>query len=643
MEGPTMDFFGSQDRARSRTKTLIALYFAAMALIIVAIYAVFVVAGFGGALDDGAPGGAARPAAQTPVNWFDPGLFAIVAGGVVLIIAGASFFKIRSLGSGGASVARSMGGEPIDSSTADPDERKLLNVVEEMSIASGVPMPDVFILEGQQGINAFAAGYDVEDAAIAVTRGAIRQLSRDELQGVVAHEFSHVLSGDMRLNIRLIGPLFGLLVIAFLGRMFLYSGGGRGRGKNQGGLVLVGLAIMVIGYIGVFFGRLIQAAISRQREYLADASAVQFTRNPAGIGNALRRLGHGRVGSKVEHAHSSDTAHMFFADALGSSLATHPPLPKRIRKVLPGWDGTFLPPRKEPAPAEEGAPPRPEAAAADRGRRMVTAASAIAAIGAVSSGGIRSGIEQRIRIRRQVGDIPLDTKKEAGAALFALILDPDPGKRRDQIRLLEELTGADTAALVSERAEQIDPLSASERYGLMELCYPGLRRFDAAERSSFEAALDRLARQDQALSLREMLVLEVVRRQFDSPAHGKKRSHRLNHDTDRLAPLAGDLLFLVASLETGDDEEAAAAVRDAVSKQYLLSGKVALPEKPMAIGNLGPALDALAKSGFGFRRQVLSAAADLVLRDEETTDREWTLLRLISLSLGAPMPPLEAG
>ena len=636
-----MDFFGSQDRARSRTKTLIALYFAAMALIIVAIYAVFVFAGFSGILDeDGAPGEAARQAGETPVNWFDPGLFAIVAGGVVLVIAGASFFKIRSLGSGGASVARSMGGKPIDSSTTDPDERKFLNVVEEMSIASGVPMPDVFILEGQGGINAFAAGYDVQDAAIAVTRGAIQQLSRDELQGVVAHEFSHVMSGDMRLNIRLIGPLFGLLVIAFLGRMFLYSGGGRSRGKNQGGLVLVGLAIMVIGYIGVFFGRLIQAAISRQREYLADASAVQFTRNPEGIGNALRRLGHGTVGSKVEHAHSSDTAHMFFANALGSSLATHPPLPKRIREVLPGWDGTFLPPRKESAPAEEDTASQSEATA-DRGKQMVTAASAIAAIGAVSSGGIRSGIEQRIRIRRQVGDIPLDTKKEAEATLFALILDPDPGKRQDQIRFLGELTDEDTAALVSERAGQIDPLSASERYGLMELCYPGLRRFDAADRSAFEAALDKLARQDNALSLREMLVLDVVRRQFDSPAHGKKQSHRLNHDTDSLAPLAGDLLHLVASLETEDEEEAAAAFRDAVSKQYLLSGKVALPEKPMEMKNLGSTLDGLAKAEFGFRKQVLSAAADLVLRDQEATDREWTVLRLISLALGAPMPPLE--
>jgi len=632
-----IDFFGAQDRARGRTKKLVALYFAAIAAITFLLYFVLLLAGFGGQIAGAQPSSSPGESSLDLVN---PGLFGSVAGGVILVIVGASLYKIATLGKGGGAIARSVGGRQIDMSSSDPDERKLINIVEEMSIASGTPMPDIFILDNEGGINAFAAGSDINDAAIAVTRGGIQQLSRDELQGVVAHEFSHILSGDMRLNIRLIGPLFGLLVIAFLGRLFLYSGSGRTRGKNQGNLVLVGLAIMVVGYIGVFFGRLIQAAISRQREYLADASAVQFTRNPEGIGNALRRLGYGTKGSRINHAHSEDTAHMFFAKALGSSLATHPPLPKRIKAVMPNWDGSFLPPKEsKPHQQEE---PKNSSAESSGSTNVMTATAAIAAIGALGEDNLREGIEQRIRIRRMIGDTPLDQDHEARAIFAALLLANENEARKTQLIIIHDEVSPAFSEIIEKRFQELSSLSASDRFALIELCSPGLRKMDDKECESFGALLQKLADEDGTITLREALVLEVFHQLFAPEGSRKKNTQSLEKNAAKLSQPISQLLFLVASLDVESSDEISNAFRDAVSKQYLLSGTVSPPEKTPSINDLREILGQLNRASFGIRKQLLAAAADIVLRDRETSDREWTFLRLVSLSLGVPMPPLPA-
>ncbi|MGH7991635.1 MAG: M48 family metallopeptidase, partial [Limisphaerales bacterium] len=259
------------------------------------------------------------------------------------IVSIGSAFKISQLAEGGSAVAETLGGELVQSNTTDPNERKLLNVVEEMAIASGVPMPKVYVLDDEKGINAFAAGHTPSDAAIGVTRGCITMLSRDELQGVIGHEFSHLLNGDMRLNIQLIGILFGILCIATIGRILLYTRGGN---RNNAG-PLIGLALLAIGGIGVLFGRLIQAAVSRQREFLADASSVQFTRNPLGLSGALQKIGRYSFGSRMESEHAPDACHLFFGNGvrepLFSLMATHPPIDQRIHAIDSTWDGKFPP------------------------------------------------------------------------------------------------------------------------------------------------------------------------------------------------------------------------------------------------------------------------------------------------------------
>ncbi len=301
-----MDFFQQQEKARKKTKWLVLYFSAAVTLIIAAMYFVVLFAG----LFIGQRRSSDFDQSQQPQQsvWWDSTTFVCTAAGTLLVIFGGCAYKIQQLADGGSAVAESLGGRRVASNTTDPDERKLLNVVEEMSIASSVPMPQVYVLDNEQGINAFAAGHSTSDAVVAVTHGCVKLLSRDELQGVIGHEFSHILNGDMRLNFRLIGILFGILCLATIGRILM-----RVRGRNAAAPVFVGLLLLCIGSIGVFFGRLIQAAVSRQREFLADASSVQFTRNPLGLSGALQKIGGYGFGSWLTSEHAPERrAHLLW-------------------------------------------------------------------------------------------------------------------------------------------------------------------------------------------------------------------------------------------------------------------------------------------------------------------------------------------
>mgnify|MGYP001017651503 FL=1 len=320
-------FFEHQEKARRNSRLLVFLFALAVLGIAAAIYLAVM-----GAL--GMSECRENPACR--FTWWDPVFFLYVFGGTLGFVGLASGYRILSLKSGGGSVAEMMGGRQVDPGTRDPLERRLVNVVEEMAIASGVPVPAIYVMDGEPGINAFAAGFSPNDAAVAVTRGTLETLDRDKLQGVIAHEFSHILNGDMRMNIRLIGVLFGILAIAVIGRIILsFAGRTRGSKKDNGAaaVALAGLVLMIVGYIGLFVGRIIQAAVSRQREFLADASAVQFTRNPLGISGALKTIAGWEAGSRLAAPKTVEVGHLLFGEGqpswLGGLLATHPPLEER--------------------------------------------------------------------------------------------------------------------------------------------------------------------------------------------------------------------------------------------------------------------------------------------------------------------------
>ncbi|HUZ07155.1 MAG TPA: M48 family metallopeptidase, partial [Candidatus Paceibacterota bacterium] len=336
-----MDFFERQDKARKKTKWFLMYFVLAVAAMIAAIYIVSLLIFSGVQAHQHS-----YDETQAQFNLWNPQIFLAVALGTLAVVFIGSSYKTMALAAGGSAVSEMMGARLVSANSTDPDERKLLNVVEEMAIASGVPVPQVYVMDEEDGINAFAAGHKPGDATITVTRGCMKILSRDELQGVIGHEFSHILNGDMRLNLRLMGTIFGILCLAIIGRVLLQTARGGGRGRGQNPLPILGLALLLIGYIGVFFGRLIQAAVSRQREFLADASSVQFTRNPGGITGALKKIGGlGETGSRLSHAHSEELSHMFFGNGVSEPfiglLETHPPLTDRIRAFDPNFDGKF--------------------------------------------------------------------------------------------------------------------------------------------------------------------------------------------------------------------------------------------------------------------------------------------------------------
>ena len=438
-----MDFFEHQERARRNTGLLVFYFLIAVTLIVVAVYLVilFLIVGVNSRVEGGEP----LPIA----GYWDPDVFLYSAGATLVVILLGTFYKTLMLSSGGAAVAGMFGGLPIPTDTTEPRLRRLLNVVEEMSLASGVPVPQTFILE-EKGINAFAAGFKPEDAVIAVSRGAVEQLNRAELQGVIAHEFSHILNGDMRTNIRLMGLIHGILLIALIGyflfRGTIHSGGGRHRsgGDREGGgmgalvIILIGLALMAIGYIGVFFGKLIKSAVSRQREFLADASAVQFTRQPEGIAGALKKIGGFVSGSRIRDPHAEEASHFFFANALGTAffqlLSTHPPLPERIRRLDPDFDGDFERHRRESLSRGEDAGVSRFASTASGSQKIHTSPEEV--LNRVGSPTTRH-IEYAHRLLDSIPEMLLDSTRDAygaRAVVYALLLDIDSEVRKIQLR-----------------------------------------------------------------------------------------------------------------------------------------------------------------------------------------------------------------
>ena len=528
-----MDYFQNQDVARKRTGLLVFLFITAVILIILSVYfAIGVVLEFA---EPEVPG----ESVQGPSRLWDPELFGMVALGTSGLIAGGSLFKIAALSGGGHTVAELLGGRLLHPDKASPDERRLLNVVEEMAIASGLPVPPVYLLENESGINAFAAGHTTGDAVIAVTSGTLHRLSRDELQGVIAHEFSHILNGDMRLNIRLMGVLFGILVIGLTGWIIFRSSMGGGyvrvgaRDDDRKGfnpLPLIGLALYVIGYVGVFFGNLIKAAVSRQREFLADASAVQFTRNPDGIAGALKKIGALAEGSHVQDSHAEEASHMFFGEAVSGLnelfglLSTHPPLVERIRRIDPSFTGDFSQVRLDPI--EEGRP----------GVERSSSRTAFGSDGADSRGGRRAGGDHRSGPHRLCrGPQGIDSRpagagraRSTGCAGDGLRSFARPGRlgSTNPARLAGCLRPARRGSRDPNVNGRCPAAGPQARLPLVEMAAPALCQMTPAQFHDFIRCVEALVQADNKLTLFEYalqrllirhVVTHFVRCAADSP------------------------------------------------------------------------------------------------------------------------------
>ena len=615
-----MNFFEHQGAARRSTKLMVVLFVLAVLAVIAAVDVVLGVV-------------YAWTAEQPPTA----SVLAAGALATALLILGVSLFNIARLAEGGVAVARMVGARRVAPDSADPLERRLRNVVEEMAIASGVRVPEVYVMDGERGINAFAAGWDVSGAVVAVTRGTLENLTRDELQGVVAHEFSHVLNGDMRLNVRMIGVLAGIVFIGSVGEFLMRSVRGS---RDTKGLFFAGVAIFLIGFIGLFFARLIKAALARQREFLADASSVQFTRNPDGIAGALDQIRSSGAGTLVANRYAEEMSHMFFAPAVrirfGGLLGTHPPLDERIRRVHPQFQlAEYRARRVSKLPLESAGPPPLE----QKGRRASdistawgrTPEQALALIGTLDAATVDFA-------GRLVATLPaavrasLEKAHSAAAVMVALLLaEPVDAMERQ----LEAAGDVPLAARARELAPAVRGLGASFHLPVVDLALAAVKPAPEALRKELLAVLEAVINADRRVSLHEFVVLTLVRDQlFPRKTSGQRKIVELENEAAVLlavAAHAGQRLDATGTREAG--------VQAALDAGAAILG-IAAPQVDLSLEKVHGALEALRALAPLEKAVLIKALFAAATADGTIRVAEAELLRLVGAVLACPVPPL---
>ncbi len=637
-----MNFFESQDRARRKTGQLIFL-FALATLSLVAITNLFLIAVGGGFGPDKAVDAASLKS------------HLLISLGVIVVIAVASLYKIARLSGGGEVVAQSMGGKLLNQNTIDNDERRVLNVVEEMALAAGLPVPPVYILD-DDALNAFAAGFHSDDAVIGLTRGCVRFLNREEMQGVIAHEFSHILHGDMRINIRLIGVLYGILVVGHIGYFIMRSSSFRSSRSSRDGapLILIGLGLVVIGSIGTFFGNLIKASVSRQREYLADASAVQYTRNPHGIGNALRKIGGLSIGSRLLSPNAAEASHMLIAQGLklSSLMATHPPLEDRISRLIPDWDGSFIDSEKnlrseQSARAREkhfgagvaqfdGGSVQPDISFTDTSAPASSnATSVLDSVGDIRQGHLDYAGTMLDTLR---GDVltAVHTAEGARAAIYCLLLSKDSEVLDRQLEQIAEFEGAEQKQRVNTLQDAIRSLGVEYRIPIVDLCMPTLKRQYEDQHRDFRKCVLALMRADEHIDLFEWCLHRVFVRHLDSIYMTTRRSKIRYKKLEEISKQCETLCAALASCAGENQQAAEQAYAEAIAELgFDTSASLRLP--PLA--EIDSALADVCAVAPLEKPRLIKACARSVLADGEVSAEEYELLRAVADSIDVPMPP----
>lgn len=670
-----MDFFASQELARRNTRKLVLLLIVTVVALIAAIYVLAVVI-FGGASM------ASESLEEVGVPRFfsaENGLLIAGIGSLVIsIVAVGSLMKTHELRKGGATVADMLGGRRLLPNTTDLAERRVLNIVEEMALASGVPVPPVYVLDNEGGINAFAAGHTIDDAVIGLNRGTLEILNRDELQGVIAHEFSHILNGDMRMSLRMIGLLFGIQGIALIGThlMRLASHMSRGSSRDKGGgaavaFVAFGAGLFVIGSIGLLFARLIKASISRQREYLADASAVQFTRYPEGIAGALKMIGVNAESSRVKAPDAESISHMYFANMFGSDrqnfFATHPPLVPRIQRIEPRFDGdvtdyaqkrpkaNVLNPKEEEQEHQQrldiarkfglglermgasGFPMVPDNAM----NMPVSPALMIASIGSPNDDDVTYS-------QMLVGNVPdafLNDCREVFSAqciVFGSLLDTDKTVYEKQLAVL---TKREPQAVVSESVRQSTLFSAIPiRYRLpvFEILQGTLVGMSPEQFKHFQETMKELVVADKQISLFEFFLLHHLlvhlRRHL-----GLGIKNEIRYETLSELPEAVELVLSIVAQQGHDSIDAAKmAFESAIRTIPSLRRPLIFTGGQWNFQALNEAIKQLSHMSYQAKKEFLTAIATSVIHDQTITPAEAELFRAIAESLDCPVPPIIA-
>lgn len=650
-----MDFFQQQDQAKANTTKLYVLLGLAV-LAITALVSVVVVFAVG--------------TATNPDNPLEALFYSVPLS--ILGIGGASALKTSQIRNGGGSyVALSLGGRQLDFTTQDGHEKQLANIVEEVAIAAGMPVPNVYVLDNEPGINAFAAGWTPENSVIGVTRGAMKHLSRNELQGVIAHEFAHIYNGDTKVKTKIIGLVFGILVLAFLGRLFLNQarfGRLRSRSRNDGVIIFVilGVALLVIGYVGSWFARRIQAAVSRQREYLADASGVQFTRDPDSLGRALAKIGGLGEYNNMMAAHSIETNHLFFSPSDLRSTSSHPPLQDRIKRLMPAWNGEFIVPEtvKAQARPDQTDPQTQQGPLGGFGDILGGAGtlpgglpSEVLILGGAAAAGqtmpaptkyaaptLEGPTEAHMaQAQRLIAEIPAQTANMlrtgygAAAAVIGLLLSSNSTTQEQQLTEVSRISGLDTDYLLGARA-LVKDLADYLHLPAIDIALHGIHQLPRENKEALIASVEAIEAHNEGLDLFRWVLRRVLIRHLNSDLDDGYRSARAT-PLSRVSADAELVLAVIAGFSATSQQD-----QQAVYETALQACGLARKDLPtlsdISFNEIDHALTALSQLGMADKRTIINAAANAVLKDGVVQASEAQLLRVVADAVGLPIPPL---
>ena len=629
-----MDFFREQDIARRNARLLTVLFVVAVFLLLAVInlFLAFALTATD-TLENGYP-------TTIEFSRLDLRLTLLVSIAIIVVIGAVVLYNWVRFSQGGRSVAEALGARPAASNTENPQERRAQNIVQEIALAANMPVPPLYILDEEPGINAFAAGISPGDAVVAITQGAMDHLTRDELQGVIGHEFSHILNGDMRLSIRLMAMLRGITFIGDLGAIFSRSAishRSRRRSNNSNnntmGLLLIGLMLYLVGLLGGLMAGLIKSAISQQKEYLADASSVQFTRNPHGISDALKVIGGYTPGTLVHSARAEEMSHLFFGQVkhrLWLMFATHPPLEERIRRVDPQWDGAFIT-RPTKRPASESADDT-ETGIAQAQRSLAAALPLALEATGVNDTPTSSEATEAQYPYALAAEVIEDAREPLGAMSLLLALLWHEASPKNQRAAVREANIKGLETLVVHRGSELQNLEPELRLPLIELCLPTLKTLSAPQYKTFKGLLINFVKADGKIELFEWCLYQLVRHYLDP--HFVKRSSRPQHaELKSVSESLAIALGTLALLGHGDTETSFQ------SGVHVLELPLTLPaNNALGVQQFGKAIEQLANCYPLLKVTILKALASVAEQDGHISPRELTLIKAIGAVMDCPLP-----
>ncbi len=651
-----MDFFEHQERAKRNTLVLSFVFIVAVILIIAAVYAVLAYLFLG-----------ERPPPAEATDWFstvkrlwDPYFFMWTAIGTLAVISTGTLYKMKMLSAGGEAVARMFGATRIDPMTSVPAERRLLNVVEEIAIASGVSGVTVYVLD-EDSINAFAAGFSTKDAIIGVTRGCMNLLSRDELQAVIAHEFSHILNGDMRLNIRLMGVLHGILLISLIGWWILrtssFSSRSSSSTRKKGGstivMLLAGLAIMIIGFVGVFFARVIKSAVSRQREFLADAASVQFTRNPDGMTGALKKIGGFVPQGRINNPNAEDASHLFFADGLKRSffnmMSTHPPLAERIRRIDSSFDGAFpetiatasFSPDKETAlksNLHETTKRMADNRQTDERSIPLDPNRAIKTIGRMDADSLNNTGHWLAALPPAIR-VAVRDPSTAQALIMVMLISNDKDIRGKQLLYLKDNLNDTVYSSIQTLIPLAKNCARDSFLPLVELASSSLRNLRASDLKTFAGHLRHLVESDGTITLFEYMTQALIAAHIKNWTEHKNETLFQSSNLKHFLPSIYIVISTLAYYGTDNENEAKSAFSAAVKRLKVSVEPLISSKEQCGLQQTDQALSTLTKTSPAIKKIFLDACCVCVAHNGKTNVNEAELLRTIAAILDCPVPP----